>query len=539
MLIENPAISIIIPAKDSAQTIEKCLSALKAQHGMEFGKDYEIILVDDGSTDNTGEIGERMQVSVIRQGNRGPAAARNSGAKAARGAILVFTDSDCVPQSDWVKEMVRPFNDLHVIGVKGAYLCEEKNKTARFVQMEFEFKYKAMASQSTIDFIDTYSAAYQRDVFLENNGFDENFPVPSVEDQELSFRLAGKGYKMVFQPLARVFHAHDHSIAEYMKRKWGIGYWKAVMLRWLPEKTFNDSYTPLSQRFQIISLAFLIISILLAPFNRIFLLTALSFGLLFLGSAVPFLNFIARKDPAILLPSIFILPLRAAASGFGLLFGFLFPKPLRKPSEKKNLLFEKFLKRILDIFVALVGLLLFSPIMLASIIAICLDSPGLPIFSQLRAGQNGKPFRLYKLRSMVKGAEDQVRDILAKNGNTLTDPAFKIQHDPRITVVGRFLRRWSIDELPQLWNILRGDMSLVGPRPEEIWVVALYNDHQRQRLAAKPGLTGPMQVSGRADLDIHSRVACELEYLNNFSLLNDLQIIWKSIGVVISGKGAY
>lgn len=538
-MVENLIVSIIVPAKDSAQTIEKCLHALKNQQGLSFGKDYEIILVDDGSSDNTAKIGKQMLVTVIQQENRGPAAARNKGAQAARGELLAFTDSDCVPQSSWLQEIISPFCDTHVIGVKGAYRCNEKNIVARFVQMEFEYKYRAMASQSTIDFIDTYSAAYRRDVFLQNNGFDENFPVPSVEDQELSFRLAGKGYKMVFQPSALVFHAHDHSIAEYSKRKWGIGYWKAKLLRGLPEKTFSDSYTPISQRLQILLLGSQLLALFLALFDSLFIYFALFLGILFLVSAFPFLVFITRKDISILFASLLLLPIRAAASGLGLLIGFLFPQRANQQNRSKNLLFESFAKRILDVSISLVGLILFFPIMCLAGVAICIDSPGLPIFSQLRAGRHGKPFRLYKLRSMVKGAQDQISDVLKKNGNDMSEPAFKIQRDPRITRVGRFLRRWSLDEVPQFWNILRGEMSLVGPRPEEVWVVALYNDHQRQRLIVKPGLTGPMQVSGRADLDIHSRVNCELEYLQNYSLWKDLKIIWKSIGVVLSGKGAY
>jgi lipopolysaccharide/colanic/teichoic acid biosynthesis glycosyltransferase len=119
----------------------------------------------------------------------------------------------------------------------------------------------------------------------------------------------------------------------------------------------------------------------------------------------------------------------------------------------------------------------------------------------------------------------------------LKGPAFKIPNDPRITRVGRHLRRWSLDEIPQFWNVLKGEMSLVGPRPEELKIVELYNDYQRQRLMVKPGMTGPMQVSGRGGLEFDKRLQLELNYLRNYSLIEDFRIILKTFSAVISGEG--
>jgi lipopolysaccharide/colanic/teichoic acid biosynthesis glycosyltransferase len=168
-----------------------------------------------------------------------------------------------------------------------------------------------------------------------------------------------------------------------------------------------------------------------------------------------------------------------------------------------------------------------------------MDSPGKAIFTQERIGENGKPFRIYKLRTMVVNAQQELQKLLDQNNIKLDQPVFKIQDDPRVTRVGRFLRRWSLDEIPQFWNILRGEMSLVGPRPEESWVVAMYNDRQRQRLVVKPGLTGPMQVSGRGDLDFETRLSIELDYIQNYTFWLDLKIIWKTFGVIFTGRGAY
>jgi lipopolysaccharide/colanic/teichoic acid biosynthesis glycosyltransferase/GT2 family glycosyltransferase len=478
-------------------------------------------------------------VRVIRQANAGPAAARNTGVGHALGDLVCFTDADCIPTPDWLSRMTAPFLNPEVVGVKGAYLCREKQLVPRFVQQEFEYKYQALVKLPKIDFIDTYSAAYRKNIFLENGGFDPRFPVPSVEDQEFSFRLARKGYHLAFQPAARVYHRHDLDLWQYIRRKRGIGYWKAFMLRWLPEKTLSDSYTPASQRAQILLTAILLIALAGSIFYPPLLWLALAAFLVFLGSSLSFLKLIRNQDQEILLPAIPLLFARSAALGFGLLAGFLFPPRLKIPPRSGLTFIERLAKRLLDMIASIAGLILFSPVLLLASIFIRLDSPGKAIFSQERIGENGKPFRIYKLRTMQVDAQQILQQALEQNNIQLDQPAFKIPHDQRVTRMGRFLRRWSLDEVPQFWNILRGEMSLVGPRPEESWVVALYNDHQRQRLAVKPGLTGPMQVSGRGDLDLESRLAVELDYIQHYTFWLDLKIIWKSLGVILSGKGAY
>ena len=143
---------------------------------------------------------------------------------------------------------------------------------------------------------------------------------------------------------------------------------------------------------------------------------------------------------------------------------------------------------------------------------------------------------MIKLRTMVRDAEQSLEDVLSRN--VLQGPAFKIPDDPRVTRVGRVLRRWSIDELPQLWNVLKGDMSLVGPRPEEAWVVEKYEARHRRRLAVPPGLTGPMQVSGRGLISLDERLRLELEYIENYSLRKDLAILLRTIPAVLMGEGA-
>ena len=195
------------------------------------------------------------------------------------------------------------------------------------------------------------------------------------------------------------------------------------------------------------------------------------------------------------------------------------------------------MKRLIDVVGALVGVVVSSPLMLLAALAIRLDLPEGVFFTQQRAGEGGRPFTILKLRTMVCGAEEQLGEVVGRS--RLNGAAFKIHGDPRVTRVGRFLRRWSLDELPQFLNVLRGEMSLVGPRPEELRVVAMYGDVERQRLAVKPGMTGPMQIAGRGDLDMPERLRLEIEYIQNYSLGKDLAILLRSIRAIITGRGAY
>ena len=193
-------------------------------------------------------------------------------------------------------------------------------------------------------------------------------------------------------------------------------------------------------------------------------------------------------------------------------------------------------KRLIDLIGGLVGCvaLLLSYPLVAWLIK--RDSAGPILFRQTRIGRNGQPFTCYKLRTMYVGAEamlDQLIDL-----DALDEPAFKLENDPRITNIGRWLRRWSIDEIPQFWNVLRGDMSLVGPRPEEARIVAKYNAHQRQRLRVRPGLSGPMQIAGRGNLSMAQRLALELDYIEQYSLANDLRILLATLPAVVRGEGA-
>ena len=195
------------------------------------------------------------------------------------------------------------------------------------------------------------------------------------------------------------------------------------------------------------------------------------------------------------------------------------------------------LKRALDVFVAALVLLLTTPLWLVIVIAIKLDSPGPAIFVQERVGIRGRRFRFYKFRSMTKGADRMKAEL--RHLSEVDGPVFKIRVDPRVTRVGRFLRRTSLDELPQLLNILRGEMSLVGPRPPVPEEVAQYRPSDMIRLAVKPGLTCWWQVRGRSNVDFDTWMAFDREYVYGLSFLVDMQILVRTAWAVLSCRGAY
>lgn len=195
------------------------------------------------------------------------------------------------------------------------------------------------------------------------------------------------------------------------------------------------------------------------------------------------------------------------------------------------------LKRVLDVTVAVIAIILTSPIMLMTALLIKLESPGPVIFKQVRVGKDGEHFYCYKFRSMYVDAEQRLRELQAKN--EADGPVFKMKRDPRVTRVGRVIRKLSIDELPQLFNVLKGEMSLVGPRPALPSEVAKYTYEQIGRLHAIPGITGLQQVSGRSDLDFKRWVELDLQYIAEQSIWKDIEILLRTIPAVLLGRGAY
>jgi lipopolysaccharide/colanic/teichoic acid biosynthesis glycosyltransferase len=197
-----------------------------------------------------------------------------------------------------------------------------------------------------------------------------------------------------------------------------------------------------------------------------------------------------------------------------------------------------FFKRTLDLFVAGLTLLIWSPLILAVIALIKIEDGGPIFFRQVRIGLRGRPFGMWKFRSMVMNA-DALKDKLLEQNEMQGGVTFKMKNDPRITRIGKWIRKFSIDEVPQLWNVIVGDMSLVGPRPPVPREVKEYSVEDRQRLLAKPGLTCFWQVAGRSEIDFAGQVRLDVEYIRSKSLLLDFMLLLKTIPAVLLGKGAY
>ncbi len=310
--------TVIIPAYNAGKTIEKCLASLREQSF----KDFETIVVDDGSKDKTPEIAKSFRgVNLLQQENAGPAKARNKGAAKARGKILVFLDSDCVPEKNWLREMLAPFSDKTIAGVQGKYLNSQRELIARFTHLEIEQRYEKMAKSEFIDFIGSYSAAYRKSVFNEMNGFDTGFPMASGEDTDLSFRISEAGHKMKFNQNARVYHFHPISFTKYLKVKFFRAFWRTKIYRKHAGKMLKDSYT--SQLIKIQTLLFYIITFaaLLSPFVPQAAFTAPIAGILLVAATLPFAIWALPKDRLVAIVSPIIIILRTIMFGLGLAFG--------------------------------------------------------------------------------------------------------------------------------------------------------------------------------------------------------------------------
>ncbi len=328
-------ISVVVPAYNAAKTICNCVRALTRQ-SVPRGT-YEVIVVDDGSTDETASMAEAAGARVVRQSNQGPAAARNRGVAAACGDLILFTDADCEPATDWIERMSAPFADPRIMGVKGAYRSLQREPMARLAQAEFEDKYARLRRHETIDFIDTYSAAYRRSVFLQAGGFDETFPLASVEDVELSFRLAEQGVRLVFAPEAQVYHAHVTSLVHYMRRKARYGFWRALVYRWHPGKIQGDTYTDpvLKIQFALVGLGGL--GVVGALIDARFLLVTLLAGLALVATTLPFAARTWRRDRLAALIALPVHALRAVVQAGALVVGMVVHnRPGQRPTSARS-----------------------------------------------------------------------------------------------------------------------------------------------------------------------------------------------------------
>jgi GT2 family glycosyltransferase len=326
-------VSIVMPAYNAEATIGTALRSLLAQ---ESAFSREIIVVDDGSTDRTAEIAESFEaVRVIRQSNAGPAVARNAGVEAAGSEIVLFIDSDCEASPDWLDTMLEPFANDRVSGVKGAYRTRQREFAARFVQLEYEDKYDRMARHEFIDFVDTYSAAFRREVFATSGGYSSEFTTACAEDVDLSYRMERAGAKMVFRPTAIVYHRHPDRLGAYLRKKFRFAMWRVLAVKRNPEKLISDSHTPQMQKVQALAapaVAALAVASPVVPYAG---LASAVLGGAFAASTIPFTVKAVRKDRAVGVAAPVLLFLRGLAQGAGLATGvvrLLRPTSVRSPA---------------------------------------------------------------------------------------------------------------------------------------------------------------------------------------------------------------
>ena len=288
-----------------------------------FTREFEVIVVNDGSTDRTGKIAEAFveedkRFRLISQENSGPAGARNNGARNARNEIIVFLDSDCVPEKNWLEEMVKPFSDRNVAGVQGAYRSRQKELIAVFGQIEIEHRYELMKKSRKVDWIGSYSAAYKKSIFLEEGGFDEAYRIASGEDPDFSYTLSENGYRLVFNQNAIVWHYHPASLPKYLRAKFYRGYWRVRLYRKHLGKMVSDSYTPQEIKLQIMCFYSGIVFLGISFFSAQFLyLGAALLGMIVL-LAIPFYLWAMKRNAGAGMTAPIIILLRTIAYSCGM-----------------------------------------------------------------------------------------------------------------------------------------------------------------------------------------------------------------------------
>jgi GT2 family glycosyltransferase len=314
-------VSVVIPAYNAGATLPETLAALCRQTLP--AETVEVIVVDDGSTDDTSGKAACHPVTLLRQPNQGPAVARNGGAAVAHGDILVFTDADCEPAPDFLAAILVPFADTTITGVQGVYRTRQRGLVPRFAQVEFEGRYEFARRFPALDLVATYAAAFRRETFLREGGFDASFPVANNEDTEFSYRLCRGGHKLVFAPKAVVFHRHPESLNKYLRTKFWRAYWRLAACREHPGKVFRDGYTPGVVRLQTVLGGLFCLGLLLAPFAAAGAALAGLAGLSLLAASLPFAVFAFRRDRLVALVVPGLVFARSLVFALGAGFAFL------------------------------------------------------------------------------------------------------------------------------------------------------------------------------------------------------------------------
>jgi glycosyltransferase involved in cell wall biosynthesis len=311
--------SLVIPARNAAADLSACLAGVAAC--APEAQLLEVIVVDDGSTDGTADTARAHGAHTLSLPPRGPAAARNAGARLTRGEIVVFLDADCVPQPGCLAALLAPFADPQVGGVRGRYSSDQRAVVARFTQLELEEKQARLAASREVAVVDTACCAYRRDLFWRYGGFDERYPATSSEDVDLSFRMVAGGERLVYAPAAQVRHRHPRGLQTYLRRKLRFGYFRARLYARHPQRVSGDGYTPRLMPLQIGLVGLLGGAALLSTRLAVARPLATASALAFLAASLP----LARRAWAVDRPLAPLVPglllARSLAQGLGLAAG--------------------------------------------------------------------------------------------------------------------------------------------------------------------------------------------------------------------------
>ncbi len=318
MTIANaPSVSVIIPVYNGMSTLPGCLDSLEEQ---DYLREFEVIVVDDGSSDGSGDYAESRGEKVIRQSNKGPGIARNTGAEAAQGEYLVFTDDDCIWDQNFLTELIKPVLGGGFIGSQGIQYSHQRSLTARFIQYEYSERYRLQAKAEYLDWVATYGACYLKSAFLEAGGFNDTY---SSEDCELSIRLGKMGYRMTFAPNARLQHRHFENFGKFLLYKYKRAYWTIWLYKKYPNRIVNDKMTPSSRKTMMIFLSLAVVFGMTAIFLNYGVYLSLFFLIVFLGQTIPLTLRILKIDKVVGLLAPFFLTARTVSYIFGFTKGLI------------------------------------------------------------------------------------------------------------------------------------------------------------------------------------------------------------------------
>lgn len=520
MIGAAPAVSVIVPCRNEGAHIETCVRSILEQEAP--AGDLEVIVADGMSDDGTRDLLDRLaaadpRLRIVDNLAGIVSTGLNAAIRAARGRIILRMDAHTAYAPDYVRQCVAVLQETGADNVGGPWVARGEGYVGRAVAAAFQSPFGVGGARNRDpDYegaVDTvYLGCWRREIFDWIGLFDEQ--LVRNQDDEFNLRLTRAGGKIWQSPRIRSWYRPRASLPALFRQYMQYGYWK---VRVIQKHRMPASVRHLVPAMSVLTLAFLALAAIVAPLAQIGLAFAVAAYVCVLGLASGLAAARARWTLFPALPPVFVC--FHVSWGIGFVRGML----------------DFLCKRAFDVLLSSVGLVLLSPLLGLIALLVRLTSPGPAFYGSVRLGLGGEPFTMLKFRTMVNGA-DRV------------GPLVTAGDDPRITPIGRYLRRTKLDELPTLWNVLTGDMSIVGPRPENPRSAMQYSAAQKRIWEVKPGITSlatlryrheERLLAGAADLEaayyhiMQHKLALELEYIERQSFWLDLKIVVQTLGVVV------